>query len=120
MIVVTRLNESQFAVNPDLIERIHENPDTTLVMVDGAKYIVTESLSEVIELIAAYRARIISLARFLPGDPTDGASDGRDRTTQRPLGLVRDAPADATGAGHTGQAGADGAGSPVQLRPRTT
>ncbi|MGO4690010.1 flagellar FlbD family protein [Glaciibacter sp. 2TAF33] len=62
MIVVTRLNDSQFAINPDLIERIHSNPDTTLVMVDGAKYIVTESMDEVIERVAAYRARVIALA----------------------------------------------------------
>lgn len=62
MIVVTRLNDSQFAINPDLIERIHENPDTTLVMVDGAKYIVTESMAQVIELVARYRSRIVSLA----------------------------------------------------------
>ena len=66
MIVVTRLNDSQFAVNPDLIERIHANPDTTLVMVDGAKFIVTESMAEVIERIAAYRARVIALAHDLP------------------------------------------------------
>jgi flagellar protein FlbD len=62
MIVVTRLNDSQFAINPDLIERIHSNPDTTLVMVDGAKYIVTESMDDVIQRIAAYRARVLALA----------------------------------------------------------
>lgn len=62
MIVVTRLNDSQFAINPDLIERIHSNPDTTLVMVDGAKYIVTESMDEVIQRISAYRARVLALA----------------------------------------------------------
>ncbi|MBG6226323.1 flagellar protein FlbD [Arthrobacter sp. CAN_A2] len=123
MIVVTRLNESQFAVNPDLIERIHENPDTTLVMVDGAKYIVTESLREVIELIAAYRARIISLARFMPGDPSAAPFDDGDQAGQRPLGLVRDAPADTAAPTDTSpvrHSGADGAGSPVQFRPRTT
>ncbi|WP_104201347.1 flagellar FlbD family protein [Cryobacterium sp. Y29] len=69
MIVVTRLNESHFAINPDLIERIHANPDTTLVMVDGANFIVTESMDEVIEKIARYRAHVIALAY----DPT--ASD---------------------------------------------
>lgn len=66
MIVVTRLNDSQFAVNPDLIERIHAHPDTTLVMVDGATYIVTETMAEVIEMIAGYRAHVIALARALP------------------------------------------------------
>ena len=111
MIVVTRLNDSQFAVNPDLIERIHENPDTTLVMVDGAKYIVTEPLAEVIELIAAYRARIISIARHLPAEFPEGPA------THRSLGLVRDAHADesAEAPQHT-----DGGGTPVQLRPRNT
>ncbi|MFK4484193.1 flagellar FlbD family protein [Curtobacterium sp. AB7] len=62
MIVVTRLNGSAFAVNPDLVERIHETPDTTLIMVDGAKYIVRESMADVIDLIAAYRARIVGMA----------------------------------------------------------
>ena len=66
MIVLTRLNDAQFAINPDLIERIQANPDTTLVMVDGAKYIVTESMDEVIARIAAWRARIILMARDLP------------------------------------------------------
>jgi flagellar protein FlbD len=62
MIVVTRLNGTQFAINPDLIERIHENPDTTLVTVDSAKYIVIESMTDVIDSIASFRARVLVLA----------------------------------------------------------
>lgn len=62
MIVLTRLNKSHFAVNDDLIERIQESPDTTLFMVDGSSYIVTEPLSEVIDLIAGSRANILALA----------------------------------------------------------
>lgn len=62
MIVVTRLNGSRFAINPDLIERIQESPDTTVLMVDGAQYIVTETMEGLIDLIAQYRARIVSLA----------------------------------------------------------
>ena len=80
MIVVTRLNNSQFAINPDLIERIHSNPDTTLVMVDGAKYIVTESMTEVIDKIAHYRARVIAL--------THEISQSGQPVTARTLGLV--------------------------------
>jgi flagellar protein FlbD len=68
MIVVTRLNDSHFATNPDLIERITANPDTTLIMVDGAKYIVTESMSDLIERISRYRATPFRCAR--------GRSDG--------------------------------------------
>lgn len=101
MIVVTRLNDSRFAINPDLIERIHSNPDTTLVMVDGAKYIVTESMDEVVERIAAYRARVIALA-YEP-QPQWGAG--------RPLGLV--ATDDAGSGDETGDTG-----NTVPLRPR--
>ncbi|KHL02442.1 flagellar FlbD family protein [Sinomonas humi] len=66
MIVVTRLNGSRFAVNPDLIERVQENPDTTLVMVGGTTYVVQESLAEVIDLVAGYRALVLATARGLP------------------------------------------------------
>lgn len=119
MIVVTRLNESQFAVNPDLIERIHESPDTTLVMVDGAKYIVTESLDEVIDLITSYRARIISLARFLTLDPAEPADGGGPAgpAGHRPLGLVREHDA---GPGTAHPDHTPDAGTPDQLRPRNT
>lgn len=67
MIVVTRMDGRQFALNPDLIERIYESPDTTVVMADGANYIVTESMADIIEKIACFRARIISMARDYSG-----------------------------------------------------
>ncbi|MEL5990611.1 flagellar FlbD family protein [Microbacterium phosphatis] len=62
MIVVTRLNRTRFAVNPDIIERIHASPDTTLVMVDGATFIVLETLDEVVDRIVAFRARVLQAA----------------------------------------------------------
>jgi len=62
MIVVTRLNRARFAVNPDLIERIHESPDTTLVMVDGATLIVLESMDEIVDRIVSFRARVLQTA----------------------------------------------------------
>lgn len=66
MIVVTRLNNTRFAVNPDLIERIQSSPDTTLTLVGGTSYIVTESMDDVIRMIADYRAGIIAKARAMP------------------------------------------------------
>ncbi|MEJ1116555.1 flagellar FlbD family protein [Paenarthrobacter sp. CCNWLY172] len=66
MIVVTRLNGTRFAVNPDILERIHESPDTHLVTLDGAAYVVRESLVEVVELIANYRASVLRRAQDLP------------------------------------------------------
>jgi len=72
MIVVTRLNNTRFAINPDLIERIQSSPDTTLTLVGGTSYIVTESMEQVIEMIASYRAGVIARARALPS--FDGTS----------------------------------------------
>lgn len=72
MIVVTRLNGTRFAVNPDLIERIQEYPDTVLLMVNGARYVVREPMDEVIGLIAAFRAVVVSAAStHVPRHPTE-------------------------------------------------
>ena len=68
MIVLTRLNASTFAVNPDLIERIQASPDTSIVLVDGTTLIVRESVEEVIDLIAHYRAKVIALAATLSSE----------------------------------------------------
>jgi flagellar protein FlbD len=65
MILLTRLNGSTFAVNPDLVERIQESPDTSVVLVDGTTFIVTETIDEVISEIAEYRARVIALAHSM-------------------------------------------------------
>lgn len=65
MILLTRLNQTQFALNADLIERIHASPDTTIVMVDGSKYIVLENMQETIDLVRGYRASVLSLASTL-------------------------------------------------------
>jgi len=65
MILLTRLNGSTFAVNPDLVERIQESPDTSVVLVDGTTYIVRETIDEVIGEIAEYRARVIALAHSM-------------------------------------------------------
>ncbi|WP_417564417.1 flagellar FlbD family protein [Microbacterium sp.] len=66
MIVITRLNRTRFAVNPDLIERIQATPDTTLTMVDGATFIVTETMDQVIEKIISFRAHVLATAAAWP------------------------------------------------------
>ena len=60
MIRVTRLNGEQFALNPDLIERVEAHPDTVAFLVDGTKYVVKESVDEVLQEIREYRAGILS------------------------------------------------------------
>ena len=62
MIRVTRLNGEQFALNPDLIERVEGHPDTVVSLVDGTKYVVRESVDDVITGIREYRAGILATA----------------------------------------------------------
>jgi flagellar protein FlbD len=103
MILLTRLNGSTFAVNPDLVERIQESPDTTVVLVDGTTYIVTESIHRVIDEIAGYRARVLALAHSLQYDaPLEVAPQPAGRR----LGLIDGAkaprrPSDATRRGRS-------------------
>ena len=60
MIRVTRLNGERFALNPDLIERVEGHPDTVAFLVDGTKYVVKESVDEVLQEIREYRAGILA------------------------------------------------------------
>jgi flagellar protein FlbD len=69
MILLTRLNGPQFALNPDLIERAEATPDTVLTLCDGHKVLVAESVQELIDLVREYRASVLSLAERLTVSP---------------------------------------------------
>ena len=89
MILVTRLNGVEFAINPDLIERIAEQPDTTMFLVDGSSHIVTETLAEVLDRIIDARAEVIARASLRRLDITPNsrhleAVPSADETSQRP------------------------------------
>jgi flagellar protein FlbD len=60
VIRVTRLNGEQFALNPDLIERVEAHPDTVAFLLDGTKYVVKETLDDVLQEIREYRAGILA------------------------------------------------------------
>jgi flagellar protein FlbD len=71
MIILTRLNGEQFALNCDLVERVDAHPDTVLTLVDATKYIVAESLTEVVERVRDFRAGVLArsteMTQTLPG-----------------------------------------------------
>jgi flagellar protein FlbD len=84
MITLTRLNGKPFALNCDLIERAEETPDTVLTLVDGTKYVVCESVDDVVKLIREYRASVVALAQRLDtsfvNGPTLRVVPGSDET----------------------------------------
>ena len=90
MILLTRLNGPVFALNPDLVERADCTPDTVITLVDGTKYVVAESLTELVTLVRQYRASVISDAQQLVSRPQppqrDAGHADDDHQPQDPTG----------------------------------
>lgn len=61
MIIVSRLNGEQFAINCDLIETMETHYDTVIRLSNGNKYIVSEPVDVIIERIKEYRKSIFSV-----------------------------------------------------------
>ncbi|MGN0605695.1 MAG: flagellar FlbD family protein [Oscillospiraceae bacterium] len=61
MIVLSRLNGEQFALNCDLIETMQTNHDTVIRLSNGNSYIVSETVDEIIEKIKEYRKSVFSV-----------------------------------------------------------
>ena len=77
MILLARINGEAFALNPDLIERVEETPDTHITLVDGKHLMVTESLNDVIDAIRRDRATVLALASEV-ADEVIAADDPED------------------------------------------
>lgn len=60
MIEVTRLNDTQILINPDLIEFVEETPDTVITFTTGRKIIVKESRQDIKNLVKLYRKDIFA------------------------------------------------------------
>ena len=72
MIKLTKLNGPSFVLNSDLIERIEATPDTVVTLVDGDRYLVTESVDEVIERVRQHRANVLALTQQIEGSSSPG------------------------------------------------
>lgn len=60
MIYVTGMNNKEFVLNADHIEKIEEVPETIITLTNGKKYIVLESVDEVVEEVIKYKNRIVT------------------------------------------------------------
>ena len=83
MIRLTRLNGTRFALNADLVQRVEAHPDTVITLLDDTKYVVAESVEDVIREIRDFRAGIQAVAYQMdrgeyraqpPAAGADGAS----------------------------------------------
>jgi flagellar protein FlbD len=62
VISLTRLSGTTFLLNADLVERVDCTPDTVVTLVDGTKYLVSESLDDVLRAVVDYRSSIVARA----------------------------------------------------------
>ncbi len=60
MIELTRLNDTQFTLNADLIEMVEEVPDTVITLTTGKKIFVKESRQNVKNLVVLYKQEVFN------------------------------------------------------------
>ncbi|MEM7326011.1 MAG: flagellar FlbD family protein [Actinomycetota bacterium] len=77
MIVFRRLGGELIALNPDLIERVEATPDTVVTLVGEKKFLVAETLDEVLGLVTDYRAFVMSRSMDLNIDIETNSAGGR-------------------------------------------
>ena len=58
MVELTKLDDTPFVLNDDLIETIEETPDTTIRLTNKNYVIVKEPMMEVVRRVAEYRRAI--------------------------------------------------------------
>ncbi len=58
MIELSRLNGKSFVLNSDLIETVESTPDSVISTINGKKYIVKESIEEIVEKVLEYKRKI--------------------------------------------------------------
>ncbi|MFN0116927.1 MAG: flagellar FlbD family protein [Elusimicrobiota bacterium] len=58
MILLKRLNGTQFNLNAELIEQIESTPDTVITLTTGNNIVVLDKREDVIEKIVEYRRKV--------------------------------------------------------------
>ena len=96
MIILTKLSGERFALNPDLVQRVEASHDTVVTLVDGAKYLIAESLEVVAERMLSYRIAVVSGAQettqlhLVSSSPDEDADEAEvDQPAAPPVPLRR-------------------------------
>lgn len=54
------MNNKEIILNADHIEKIEEVPETLITLTNGKKYIVLESVEEIVEKVIRYKNKIVT------------------------------------------------------------
>lgn len=69
MIQLTRLNNTPFLVNADLIKFVEESPDTLVTLTTGEKIVVRERSNDVVVRVIEFRRRVLAGLPLEYGEP---------------------------------------------------
>ncbi len=58
MIKLTRLDNKEFIINADTIEKLEAIPESLITLTNGKKYLVKESNDEIVEKVIKYKRKI--------------------------------------------------------------
>ncbi|WP_461200437.1 flagellar FlbD family protein [Anoxybacillus sp. TBDG-1] len=74
MITLTRLNGKPFTLNAIYIEQVEAFPDTTITLTNGKKFVVRESVEDVMLLVETFYRNIsvLGLRRDAEGSDIEG------------------------------------------------
>jgi len=77
MIALTRLNGDPFVLNAGYIERLETTPDTVVTMFNGDKYVVRETIDDVVDLIRRWQHRVLTTPEIArdPDQPVHAQPD---------------------------------------------
>ncbi len=63
MIQLTRIDGTEFFLNPDLMEVMESSHDTHITLTNGHRYVCAETPDVIVERIAAYRRQTMGAIR---------------------------------------------------------
>lgn len=59
MIILHKMNNDEFLLNSNHIETIEERPDTVITLTNERKYLVKESIDEILEKVNVYQRSML-------------------------------------------------------------
>lgn len=63
MIKLTGLNNVEFTLNADHVEKLEKVPESLITLTNGKKYLVKETNEEIIEEIIEYKRKIFAFCK---------------------------------------------------------
>ena len=72
MIELLDLRGNEFVVNAELIEKVENNPDTQIVLSNGHRYYVKNTIPEIVDLVVCYHGACQGAATLWLQQEQDG------------------------------------------------